>query len=440
VCVLATASEYDWFEAGNVDRVHIPEPSRTEGDARDAYERDLARIIHSLAFRKLQGKTQVFSTGPTTDFLRTRVTHSIEVAQIGRALAKAAGVPQALVEAACLGHDLGHPPFGHTGEQILNALMAEHGGFEGNAQTFRIVTYLELKHPGYEGLDLCRLTLLSLIKYPYRRSSGYSKFIYETDAQRESGWLFDETTGQSLLTSYDEGQDHSRTLPCQLMDWADDIAYSVHDLEDGIAGGVLHPSQWAQRDFIDEIHRSTQTAPIRWTGSPPDRASVEAILRPMSEELAPYGPAVPKDVIREFTRRWIDRFATAGTVVGDGDSPYAFSLEVPEEIRIENQVLKAITFEYVIRDHRTAAAAHRGREIITRLFNALIENTKSEAGDYRYLLFPRELRQPLRSYEGDATDTARFVCDHVASLTEGQAIDLYARLFEPLSTAPMSGA
>lgn len=434
---MATAAEFNWFADEWTNRAHVAEPSRTPGDERDDFERDRARIIHSVAFRNLQGKTQVFSTGRTADILRTRVTHSIEVSQIGRALAQRFKVPEALVEAACLGHDLGHPPFGHTGERILDHLMREHGGFEGNAQTFRIVTYLEQKHPDYEGLDLSRLVLLSLVKYPYRYRAKAGKYLYDIDYEREGKWLY-SGTGQDLLTSRLKDAEPPRTLPCQLMDWADDIAYSVHDLEDGFAGGILHAGLLSSDEVIDSIHRSVQSAPVRWSAGPPDRTTVEAIIRPIAEELGPFGPTVPKDVVREFSRRWIDRFVTAGAVSGDRSSPYAFSLDVPEEIRIENQVLKAITFEYVIGDHRTAAAAFNGRGIVERLFTVLLENTKAEALHNRHLLFPRELRDPLRSYEGDATDTARFVCDYVAGLTEGRAVDLYSRLCEPSGPGAIS--
>jgi dGTPase len=419
---------FDWFAPEWTQRAHVDESARSENDKRDDFERDRSRIIHSVAFRKLQGKTQVFVTGPATDFLRTRVTHSIEVAQIGRALALRFGVPEGLVEAACLGHDLGHPPFGHTGEMVLNGLMSEFGGFEGNAQTFRIVTYLEQKSPDYEGLDLTRLTLLSLLKYPYARSAGYSKFLYDVDRGREEGWLF-SGTGQGL--SVNKTPEPKRTLPCQLMDWADDIAYSVHDLEDGIAGGILQPRLWSTDDFIDAVCANVQIAPIRWKGSAPSRDQISAVIEPIAADLGTYGDIVPKDVIREFTRKWIDRFATAGDVAGGGTSPYECDLEIPEEIRVENQVLKAITFEYVIRDHRTAAAAFKGREIVTRLFDALLSNTRNAAGFDRYLLYPRELRKTLSSYDGDVSATARFVCDYLASFTEGQAMALYSRLFEP---------
>lgn len=140
---------YDWMQEAETERANIADPPR-EGDPRSPFERDWARIIHSSAFRGLQGKTQIFAPA-TADYLRTRVTHSIEVAQIGRALAERFGVPPPLVEAACLGHDLGHPPFGHTGEAALDGVMDDQGGFEGNAQTFHIVTKLEQKHPDTTG-------------------------------------------------------------------------------------------------------------------------------------------------------------------------------------------------------------------------------------------------------------------------------------------------
>src|SRR5438270_1970431 len=175
--------EFDWESPVETQRAHVDDPSKSAADPRSPFERDRARIIHSVAFRRLQGKTQIFAPGGGVDFMRTRVTHSIEVAQIGRAVADRFSVPSSLVEAACLGHDLGHPPFGHTGEQALDDLMKEHRSqFEGNAQSFRIVTWLEQKSKDYEGLDLCRATLLALLKYPYRLAARYSKYLYDEDA------------------------------------------------------------------------------------------------------------------------------------------------------------------------------------------------------------------------------------------------------------------
>ena len=427
----ASLKDFDWLAEREIERAHIPEPQQSPGDMRSPFERDRARIIHSVAFRRLQGKTQIFASG-WGDFLRTRVTHSIEVAQIGRALAQRFGVPDSLVEAACLGHDLGHPPFGHTGETVLNELMKEYGGFEGNAQSFRIVTRLEVKATDYEGLDLCRATLLSLIKYPYRSDAGYSKYLYEDDAQVYDEWLY-SGSGRSLLRTFEPTTEPPRTLPCQLMDWADDIAYSVHDLEDGIVTGFLAPRLWTDDYFVDAIFGSLGAAPIRWK-TPPTRADVEKVLGSLAARFGKYGASVPRDVIREFARAEIDRFVTECDVdrVGSGETLFDYSLTVPEEHRLENLIMKAITFEFVIRDSRTTTLGFKGREVLRRIFEALFDNALGEPSSAdRHVLFPRELRDELASYGDDAHHVARYVCDYVASMTEGQAMGLYRRLFEP---------
>jgi dGTPase len=428
---------YDWLQQREVERAHVADPEQSSGDPRSPFERDRARIIHSVAFRRLQGKTQVFAPG-WADFLRTRVTHSIEVAQIGRALGQRFDVPGELVEAACLGHDLGHPPFGHTGEQVLDEVLKERGArFEGNAQSFRIVTRLEAKAPDYEGLDLCRATLLGILKYPYRIEAGFEKFLYDDDAEAFEGWLF-EGTSLRLLTAHDASERPQRTLPCQLMDWADDVAYSVHDLEDGIISGFLQPATWRYDDFIDTICESVGRAPVRWKGKPPDRDTVADVLEHVTQRLVKYGAEVPKDIIRDVSRHYIDRFATAGDVVtrGEGKTAFDYELVVPETIRIENQVLKSITFEYVIRDARTATFAYKGREVVRRLFEALYDNATVK-GPGRYILFPRDLRRELADYRGDDVKLARIVADYIASMTEGQAMALFARLFESTSTSPL---
>jgi len=427
------AQSYDWLQARETERVHTDSPSQSDADKRSRFERDRARIIHSIAFRRLQGKTQIFAPA-TADYLRTRVTHSIEVSQIGRGLAKTLGVPGSLVEAACLGHDLGHPPFGHTGEDALDRLMEKHGGFEGNAQSFRIVTRLEQKHPDYEGLDLCRASVLGLIKYPFRRGAN-GKYLYGDDADAYEEWLF-KGTGLRLLT---EASNHAppRTLPCQIMDWADDIAYSVHDLEDGVASGYLRPATWDSDRFVETIWRSVCGAPIRFQDGPPSQDTVAGHLDGLARELAPWEPEIPKDIMREVTRSYIDKFASAVDVECPKKvaTSFDFQLRIPEEIRIENQVLKSITIEYILRDDRTAALFHKGEEIITRLFEALFDSTQAPAR-HRFLLFPRSMRPDLDSDRDNQSALARATCDHIASMTEGQALTLYSRLFEPAGGSP----
>jgi len=426
---------YDWAHERDTARAHIKDLPQAKGDYRSPFERDWARIIHSVAFRRLQGKTQIFAPG-TADYLRTRVTHSIEVAQVGRGLADRFGVPTPLVEAACLGHDLGHPPFGHTGETTLDECMEEHGGYEGNAQSFHIVTKLEQKHPDYDGLDLCRGTLLGLIKYPYRRAAEYGKYLYEDDAQAYGEWLYDGVSA-GLLTARG-GQPH-RTIACQLMDWADDIAYSVHDLEDGIVSGYLQPATWRTDGFLQALHASVVAAPVKWQAGPPSQEQIAEYVEPIYDRFARWGSEIPMDVLREATRHYIDKFARAPevSVGGAGTTAFDFSLDIPEPIRVENQVLKSITFEFVIRDPRTVQIFHKGERIIRRLFKELFANATATKRKDRFLLFPRTLRDQLQANRDNSSVLARIVCDYIASMTEGQALRLYSRLFEPFS--PTSG-
>jgi dGTPase len=342
------------------------------------------------------------------------------------------GIPTALVEAACLGHDLGHPPFGHTGEEALNECMKDHGGFEGNAQSFHIVTKLEQKHPDYDGLDLCRETLLALIKYPYSRAASYGKYLYEEDANVYGEWLY-AGSGHTLVTN--RTATPTRTIACQLMDWSDDIAYSVHDLEDGIVTGYLQPATWTSEPFLEALHRSVTGAPIKWQDGPPSQQEIADYVRPLYDRFAPWAPDVPMDVIREATREYIDKFVSAGEVTAGSEvrSSFDFRLEVPEEIRVENQVLKSITFEFILRDPRTVQIFHKGEKIIGRLFKELYDNARARDRKDRFMLFPRRLRGALEVDRDNASILARHVCDYIASMTEGQALRLYSRLFDPHS-------
>lgn len=439
---MATAP-YDWMREWGITRFETALPPQDEEDVRSPFERDRARIIHSVAFRRLQGKTQIFGPG-AADFMRTRVTHSIEVSQIGRGLARRFGVPGSLVEAACLGHDLGHPPFGHTGEDALNQLMKPYGGFEGNAQSFRIVTRIEPKSPDYLGLDLGRETLHALLKYPYKKVAGYAKYLYDDDAARMEAFLYRDIP-QSLLAGYNRNRRPQRTLPCQLMDWADDIAYSVHDLEDGIVSGLLQPSTWLDDSFLSVLSASVCGADIRWQSGPPSCDDIREIVENLLKRLPGYeAPFIQRDVLREMTRYYINRFANAGVVAreGDGTSSYDFVLDVPEEIRVENQVLKSITFEFVIRDARTTTIMYKGREILMKLFEALFQRATEDGSEKARLasfyLFPREMRKELESLVGNEVALARLVCDYIAGMTEGQAIQLYGRLYEPGAGSPFA--
>lgn len=430
-------ANYDWKRDWETERKR-KEPSPDKADKRNPFEHDRSRIIHGVAFRRLQGKTQIFAPG-WADFMRTRVTHAIEVAQIGRALAENAGIPGSLVEAACLAHDLGHPPFGHTGELALNELMEKHGGFEGNAQTFRILQRLEKRTTLYDGLNLSRATLLGVLKYPYRRSAGREKFLYEEDAAEYEEWLFKGSEYALLASKGNLSKDPPRTIACQLMDWADDVAYSVHDLEDGVVSGFLIPQSFSQGHFIDSVSENLRKAPIRWkSGRPPSRESVKDILTEVHRRLSPKKRAPSQGTIREVTRYYINRFVTRVQIESpkSATNSFDFSLNISEDLRVECSVLKAVTFEFVIRDERTTTFVFKGREIVRRIFEALSDNTDPAAGRSRFELFPRVLRPELEQASDNQSDLARLVCDYIASMTDGQAIRLYRRFFEPTASSP----
>ena len=226
-------------------------PEEHKSSARTEFERDRARILHSSALRRLGEKTQVL--GPISDdFVRTRLTHSLEVAQVGRELGKELGADPDVVDAACLSHDLGHPPFGHNGERALDAAAASIGGFEGNAQTLRVVTRLEPKVIGAggvpAGLNLSRATLDAICKYPWVKSGGPDlakstrKFSVYPDDAPVFAWMRQGAPAGR------------RCLEAQIMDLSDDIAYSVHDMEDAVATRKLDPA-----DLFDDEHCAANT-------------------------------------------------------------------------------------------------------------------------------------------------------------------------------------
>ncbi len=238
-----------------------PHPYRSD------FERDRDRIIHSSAFRRLEGKTQVFSPG-LDDYYRSRLTHTIEVAQIGRTIAKVLGLNESLTEAICLAHDLGHPPFGHVGEEVLDELMADHGGFEHNAQTLRIVTLLEHPYPAFMGLNLMYETRLGLFRKTQDRERRAENARLKTGGERQ------KVSPSSIIgpLSSDFGEVNC-TLEGQVADVADRIAYDCHDLEDGLRARLIAGSQMqhiqiyveaAERAGVDRIQdwtiRRTRTA------------------------------------------------------------------------------------------------------------------------------------------------------------------------------------
>ncbi len=312
--------------------------------------------------------------------------------------------------------------------------MTGVGGFEGNAQTFRVLTRLEEKAHKYSGLNLTRGVLLATLKYPARQAAGKGKYLYDDDADAHEEWLLD---GSDIKLADDPEKRNGwpRTLACQMMDWADDIAYSVHDLEDGLLSRFLVPQQFSETWFVDSIHEALSRAPVSWRQGKPSRDAVKDILDDARKRLA-HRSDPSRQTIREFTRYFINRFVTTAEVSGKGATPFDFRLDRPEEVWTECLVFKQITFEFIIRDQRSTTFAEKGRHVVRRLFDALAGNTGADAKRHRFELFPRDMIHLLRQKQENEPALKRMVCDYIASMTDGQAMALYRRMFETSGTSP----
>jgi dGTPase len=386
----------------------VPEPAKRPG--RSAFERDRARVLHSAALRRLAAKTQVVVPGES-DFPRTRLTHSLECAQVGRELGQALGADPDLVETACLAHDLGHPPFGHTGEAALAVAAEPCGGFEGNAQSLRVLTRLEAKtigpHGRSVGLNLTRASLDAATKYPWRRpqgDAGAPKFgVYEDDRP-----VFDWLRAGA--------PERRSCLEAQVMDWADDVAYSVHDVEDAVHSGVLRLEELARPDVRGDI---VAAAVARIAGARPD--DVEAALdRLLALDWWPAcydGSHAALAALKDLTSQLIGRFAQAAeraTRLEHGSGPlrrFSANLVVPRDVRLEVELLKTVAARWMMEGAEPEERYGRQRAVVTELVEALCAA-------------PDRLEPWLRAaYAEAAEDTARLrvVVDQVASLTDTSA-------------------
>jgi dGTPase len=394
------------------------DPSGLPGpDERNPYEHDRARVLHSAAFRRLAAKTQVHTAG-TDDFLRTRLTHSLEVAQIAREMGARLGCDPDVVDTAGLAHDLGHPPFGHNGEDVLNGLCAAAGGFEGNAQTLRVLTRLEAKVVGPDGasvgLNLTRASLDACTKYPWFRAEGRRKFgVYADDAPIYE-WL------------RDGAEPEQRCLEAQVMDWADDVAYSVHDVEDGIHSRFVVLSL-LRADPDERAALCADVAGIYSSESPSDLAAVldellsDPVLAPLFGYDGTFASLVAlKHVTSVLTGRLVAA-AVAGTRAKFGPGRlrrYAADLVVPRRTRAECALLKGIALRYVMRRRGAEAWYTEQQEILTGLVHALTDRAP-EALDPVF--------GPLWLAAPDDAARLRVVIDQVASLTDPAAVAWYQR-------------
>jgi dGTPase len=429
-------------------------------DYRSIPRRDLARLVHSPAFRRLQGKTQLFS-GLESDFFRNRLTHSLEVAQIARSLAiKLNGsqpllelgweIDENLVELAGLAHDLGHPPFGHTGEHVLHRLMADHGGFEGNGQTLRILTRLEKKldpatrrHPisaevlyydeGGEdvaaGLNLSARALASILKYDTAIPETSSPELVTKGYYASEEAIVRFVRGAVLGA---DGPEPLRTLECQIMDLADDIAYSTYDIEDAFQSGVSTPlhlvviPEAIQRQVADRVNLELRKDGYR---TQLGAADVPKVLLQLFEETGlswddPAATFIQSRLLAEqghfrstFTSSLVSRAIHAVHVEPDERRPALSRIRMDEDQRVLVSVLKHLTYTLVIESAKLKLVSHRGAQIVETIFETLLASPD---------LLPPDFRG--RFEQAPALKRRRVVADFVAGMTDRYAVEFYARL------------
>ncbi|MFM2590428.1 anti-phage deoxyguanosine triphosphatase [Vibrio sp. TBV020] len=427
-----------WFER------HDDEHKIRRDDHRSPYQRDRARILHSAAFRRLQAKTQVHGNS-FDDFHRTRLTHSLEAAQLGTGIVAQIKKKQpefrdllpsdSLIDSLCLAHDIGHPPYGHGGEVALNYMMREHGGFEGNAQTFRIVTKLE-PYTELFGMNLARRTLLGLIKYPAlisqtradimpecvshqrklrARDWSPAKGLYDCDAD-----LFDwvlEPLSQNDKSIFSQMRDeqyseteHKKTryksIDCSIMELADDIAYGVHDLEDALVLGMVNRNQWVEG----------AASKLAECGDP----WFEEHIASISEMLLSGTHHQRKDAIGGMVNALLTSIS-----IKPVDAPFesqllAFNAVLEPSMANALEILKRFVSQYVIQVPHVQVMEYKGQQIIMDIFEAL--NADPER------LLPIDIKQKWANRK-DESDGYRVIADYISSMTDGHAQRLHQQLF-----------
>ncbi|MBC2776383.1 anti-phage deoxyguanosine triphosphatase [Parasphingopyxis marina] len=452
------------YQTSDVSRF-VPE-DKDEETWRDAFRRDYARVIHSPSFRRQQGKTQIFP-GHESDFFRNRLTHSLEVAQIAESIAHRLNAtsefltnnpidPRICFTAAHL-HDIGHPPFGHNGEEALDECMRKYGGFEGNAQTLRIVSQLEKKRyrPGIEdalerraGLNLTYRTLAAILKYDDEIAEDRSK-----DTKIRKGYYFcDKEIVQDIKRSVCPGIDFSKrkfkTIECQIMDIADDIAYSTYDIEDTFKAGFLCPSTILTYDssvmdaVAEEVSKKTGDAEFSASGvlgvfldifsqlviptedlSPGVEDSIgERVLAALTYQHDLDSIAQDGNLRTSFTSYLVGRFISGVQLQIDEELPQLSQVSIEPNTFQEIEVLKNFTYQATIRSNRVAVSEFRGKDIVRELFEAL-------DGKKGRLLLPDDFQKLYDAAEGNVPARKRVLCDFIAGMTDRYAMEFWARLY-----------
>ena len=389
----------------------LDEPAKRPG--RTEFMRDRARVIHSAALRRLAAKTQV-AVPWENDFQRTRLSHSLECAQIGRELGESLGADPDLQDTACLSHDLGHPPFGHNGEEALAAIAEDFGGFEGNAQSFRLLVRLEAKTVDSNGksigLNLTRASLDGATKYPWPRSENSRKFGVYDDDVAVFNWMRKEAPAGK------------KCIEAQIMDWSDDCAYSVHDLEDAIFAGQVSVKTF-EKDFADLYTVMTRD----YKSDATEQEALDAHKRLSELSAWPHyydGSHRSLARLKDSTSQLIGRFVLAAEVetrrvYGDGDlSRYGANLGIPRNQKVEVDFLKSLAGHYLINAAHSQERYAKQQVIIGELVEMLLK-------------YPHELdsffKKPWDEASGEAAKM-RVIIDQVAALTDPGAYALHARL------------
>ena len=366
---------------------HHAEPSPR---FRNEFQRDRDRILHSSAFRRLEYKTQVF-INHEGDLFRTRLTHTLEVAQIARTIARALGLHEDLTEAICLAHDLGHTPFGHAGQDQLNHCMKPYGGFEHNLQSLRVVDHLEQKYANFDGLNLT-----------FETREGILKHCSRDNAKRLGA------VGERFLHA------QQPSLEAQLANLADEVAYNNHDVDDGLRSGLITIEQLLEVDYFRERYESVVRDHSKLEAR---RQKYEVVRRMITGHVS--------DIICT-TQEQLDQTkpTTLDEVKNQPKAIVRFSATIAEQ----NRELKRFLFQHLYRHYKVHRMTTKAKEVIRKQFDAYIDDPR---------LLPDKYQQRVReAEERDGTNgRARAIADYIAGMTDRYAIAEHRRLFDPLSTA-----
>jgi dGTPase len=459
---------------------------------RTPWRKDYARLVHSPAFRRLQGKTQLFP-GQENDFFRNRLSHSIEVAQVAKSIVSKINydlvqenklnnvgeqylIEPDIVEFAALAHDLGHPPFGHLGEEALDEMMRDHGGFEGNAQTLRLLTRIEKKHIQEEyiaslddnncidkrvGLNLTYRSLASILKYdlpiPMRfeeRNSLKEKGLIRKLIPVKGYYASEKEIVEkikSAVTNNKPYEGNFKTIECQIMDLADDIAYSTYDIEDSFKGGFIKPLDLLSVpsnviEYVAQKISEQENIPI-------DPDDIKKIIRDilLEEFEQPFTfvnvNVEDKDLLQEiyftsiqfaqetsnaiasdsyyrsnFTSKLVGRFIKAVSIDQINDEiPALSTIKISKDIKLQIEVLKALTYQYQISSPKLKIVEYRGKEIVTSIFKDIDSDNGKD-------LLPEDYRLLYALASNDGSLKKRIICDFICGMTDRYALEFYARL------------